>query len=225
MCSFTVSFAYYAEEGKWRITTSCSVHTCGRNLDVGTIVPTRWVASHLAPLIRRDEGGVIKASTVKALLKESLKLTVPDRCAHLPAGRPACVCAHLPAGPRACSFGAACVCAHLRADPRACVLTCPPTRVRAHLVPAREVYRAIALARKLVSGEKTESFQKVAPLLNVSHVLDAGSRLRVLYIFNITFTLWYSLRLLPKQIRARGVPSKPKKMVGFVVRSLCQPLP
>ena len=121
VCSFTVSFAYYAEEGKWRITTSCSVHTCGRNLDVGTIVPTRWVASHLAPLIRRDEGGVIKASTVKALLKESLKLTVPDRCAHLlagararrpactcahlPASRPACVCAHLPAGPRACSFG------------------------------------------------------------------------------------------------------------------------
>ena len=136
-----------------------------------------------------------------------------------PARRTVCVYAHLPAGRPAC------VCAHLPADPRACVLTCPPTRVRAHLVPAREVYRAIALARKLVSGEKTESFQKVAPLLNVSHVLDAGSRLRVLYIFNITFTMWYSLRLLPKQIRARGVPSKPKKMVGFVVRSLCQPLP
>ena len=86
--------------------------------------------------------------------------------------------AHVHAGPRARVLTCP------PAGPRVCVLTCPPTRVRAHLVPAREVYRAIALARKLVSGEKTESFQKVAPLLNVSHVLDAGSRLRVLYIFN-----------------------------------------
>jgi hypothetical protein len=180
-CSFRICFAENAIEGKWRVTTSCSLHSCGRNPDYGTIVPTKWVASQLAPLIRRDEGGVFNARTVKTFLMESMKLSVTERCVHLPRARvltcpparvPACTCprarvpacsparrraclrAHLPACARAC--------VHLPACARVCVLTCPP---------ARELYRAIALARKIVSGEKAESFQKISPYLNVSHVL------------------------------------------------------
>ena len=117
-------FAPHSKAGGWRVTASCSRHSCERNPEYGSIVETKWVGSqvparppvHLpacppvhvsacsharspayprahviaglpqvADLMRINEGAVLKAGNVKALLLQSMRLTVKPRCECVPA--------------------------------------------------------------------------------------------------------------------------------------------